>query len=92
MQPAVNRAAADLRQVSVPRDAMILAPVQVALAAVTARHRVTGPAGQQLVHFRPAVQIPQAAAPGSAGGHGGELVHNPAQDREQFVPAQADGE
>jgi len=48
VQPTVDGPAADLRRVGAADRAAILAPVQVALAAVTARHRVGGPAASSL--------------------------------------------
>jgi len=89
---AVGGVAADLRRVGLFSEAMILAPVQVALAAVAARDGVGGPAGQQLVQLRPAAQFPQAAAPGSARDHGGEPVHDPAQHWRQLGPAKVGGQ
>jgi hypothetical protein len=52
--PTVDGPTADLGGVRAVGSAVILAPVQAALAVVAARHRVGGPAGQQLVQFRPA--------------------------------------
>jgi len=66
---------------------------RVPRSGVAAAHSLeAGPAGQQLAQLRPAVQLPQAAAPGPARDHRGELVHDPAQDRDQLVPAQAGGQ
>jgi hypothetical protein len=58
VQPPVQGTAADLCQAGVFRNAVILAPVQVLLAAVAARDGVAGPAGLQLFQLRPAAQVP----------------------------------
>ena len=92
VQPAVGGAAADLRRVGAVGHAVILAPVQVTLAAVALRDSIADPAGQQFLQLRPAVQVPYAAAPGAARDHRGELVHHLAQDWGQLVPAQVGGE
>ena len=75
-----------------PASAVILAPVQVTLAAVAVRDSIGDPAGQQFLQLRPAVQVPYAAAPGAARDHRGELVHHLAEDSGQLVPAQVGGE
>jgi len=86
--PVVGGAAAGLSQID---GAALLAPVRVGLAAVAARDRAGGPADQQLLQLRLAVQFPQAAAPGAARGCGG-LIRALAKDPDEVVPADAGGQ
>jgi len=78
VQSPVDGAAADLREIGVADRAVILAPVEVTLAAVALADGVGGPAEQQLVHLRPAGQPPDTATVGTARDRGREPVHAPA--------------
>jgi hypothetical protein len=92
VQAAVDGPATDLGRVGTADNAVVLAPVQVTLAAVAVRHRVGGPAQQQLFQLAPAGQLPHPAAPGAARDRGGELIHHPAEHRGQLAAAEVRGE
>ncbi len=88
VQSPVDGAAADLREIGVADRAVILAPVEVTLAAVALADGVGGPAEQQLVHLRPAGQPPDTATAGTARDRGREPVHDLAKNRSELVPAE----